>query len=438
MSQQVISLFDQPLSPPGPQPAPAAGVPLAAPAGWPAPPGAAAYHGLLGEIVRKLEPETEADPVAILAQLLVCFGAAVGRGAYFQVEATRHHPQEFLLLVGESATSRKGISWDHARRLIATADATLGERILTGLSSGEGLVWAVRDPTASDPGIPDRRLVAFEAEFASALKAATRDNSTLSATLRSAWDGRPLQLMTRTAPARSTDAHVTVVGHITAAELRHHITALELANGLANRFLLICCRRTRLLPEGGASDPLAGTGLQRVLAGAIAHARTAGRLTFDASARELWHHAYVQLAHARQSGIAGAICARAEAHTIRLALIYALSDGERTINTQHLQAALALWDYAARSAGWALQGATGDPLAEQIHAALNSHPGGLTRSQISDLLQHNQPATTIQRALDALLVAGRASSTQIPTAARPAELWSATPAPDRLTTPRTS
>ena len=81
---------------------------LPAPAGWPAPPAPAAYHGLLGEIVSRIEPETEADPVAILAQLLVCFGAAVGRGAYFQVEATRHHPQEFVLIVGESATSRKG------------------------------------------------------------------------------------------------------------------------------------------------------------------------------------------------------------------------------------------------------------------------------------------------------------------------------------------
>jgi hypothetical protein len=400
---------------------------LPAPPGWPAPPGPAAYHGLLGEIVRRLEPETEADPIAILAQLLVGFGAAVGRGAYFQVEATRHHPQEFLLLVGESSTSRKGTSWDHARRLIATADATLAERILTGLSSGEGLVWAVRDPTASDPGITDRRLLAFEAEFASALKAATRDNSTLSATLRSAWDGRPLQLLTRTAPARASDAHVTVVGHITAIELRHHLTGLELANGLANRFLLICCRRTRLLPEGGASDPLAGTGLDRVLAGAIDHARHAGRLRLDKDARELWYHAYTQLAHASQSGIAGALCARAEAHTIRLALLYALADGERHINTEHLQAALALWDYAARSASWALQGHTGDPLAEQIHATLTSHPGGLTRSQINDNLQHNRPAAQIQRALDALALTGRATRTQIPTAGRPAELWTTTP-----------
>jgi hypothetical protein len=421
----ITTLFDDATSD---QDEPPAGIVLPAPPGWPAPPGDAAYHGLLGEIVRRLEPETEADPVAILAQLLVGFGAAVGRGAWFQVEATRHHPQEFVLIVGESATSRKGTSWDHARRLIATADVTLSERILTGLSSGEGLVWAVRDPTASDPGVSDRRLLAFEAEFASALKACTRDNSTLSATLRSAWDGRPLQLMTRTAPARSTDAHVTVVGHITACELRHHLTGLELANGLANRFLLVCCRRQRLLPEGGASDPLHNTGLQRLLAATIEHARAAGRLTFEPSARELWHHAYTQLAHAHQSGIAGAICARAEAHVIRLALLYALTDGQPAINTEHLQAALALWDYAARSASWTLKDATGDPLAEQIHTALRqAEPGGLTRSQINNTLQHNRPAEQIQRALDALTLAGRATRAQIPTAGRPAELWTAAP-----------
>jgi hypothetical protein len=401
---------------------------LAAPPGWPAAPGPAAYHGLIGEIVRKLEPETEADPVAILTQLLVAFGTAVGRGAYFEIEATRHHPQEFLLLVGESSRARKGTAWDHVRRLICEADPTLSGRILTGLSSGEGLVWAVRDPAGSDPGASDRRLLALEPEFVSVLKAAAREISTLSPTLRSAWDGRPLQLLTRTAPARSTDAHIALIGHITHAELRHHLTAVELANGLANRFVLCACRRTRLLPEGGSTEPLAGTGLTRVLGGAIHHARAAGRVRLDHQARELWHHAYTQLATAQPAGIAGALCARAEAHTIRLALLYALADGERKINTEHLAAALALWDYAVRSAAWALQGATGDPLAEQIHAVLQTHPDGLTRSQISDLLQHNRPAEQIQRALDALLLAGRATRTKTPTAGRPAELWTA-PAP---------
>jgi hypothetical protein len=441
MSSQPATLFDRPLlertfgmlaQAPYTEPAaaaqtkPAAAAEIPAAAGWPPAPGAAAYHGLLGEIVRVLEPETEADPVAILAQLLVALGTAVGRGAYFEIEATRHHPHEFLLLVGESARARKGTSWDHARRLICEADPTLSARILTGLSSGEGLVWAVRDPAGSDPGVSDRRLLALEPEFASVLKAACREISTLSPTLRSAWDGRPLQLLTRTAPARASAAHISIIGHITQADLRHHLTQQELANGLANRFLLICCRRTRLLPEGGNPDPLAGTGLINVLGGAIKHARAAGQLHLDQPARELWHHAYTQLALPQPGEIANAICARAEAHTIRLALLYALADGERKITTEHLNAALALWDYAARSATWALQGATGNPLAEQIHAALQAHPAGLTRSQINDTLQHNRPAQDIQRALDTLALAGRATRAQLTTAGRPAELWTAT------------
>ena len=139
-------------------------------------------------------------------------------------------------------------------------------------------------------------------------------------------------------------------------------------------------------------------------------------------ARELWHHAYRQLAEPLP-GIIGQITARAEAHTIRLALLYALTDSQRQIGPQHLTAALALGDYATRSAGWALNGATGQPLAEQIHAALHASPAGLTRSQISNTLKHNQPAGDIDTALRALQTAGRATVTQIATRGRPAQHW---------------
>ncbi len=300
----ILSLLDQGMAPSEPPSAPGAGVLLAAPAGWPAPPAPAAYHGLVGEIVRKLEPETEADPLAILSQLLVSFGAAVGRGAFFQVEATRHHPNEFLLLVGDSARARKGSSWDRVWRLLCAADPTIAGRILTGLSSGEGLVWAVRDPTEQDPGARDPRLLAIEPEFASVLKSATREISTLSPTLRSAWDSRPLQLLTRTAPARATSAHISMIGHITQAELRHHTNTIELANGFMNRQILIACRRTRLLPEGGNPEPLAGTGLDRLLAGTLQHARQAGELRLDEHARGLWWDAYTRLAETHGDEIA--------------------------------------------------------------------------------------------------------------------------------------
>jgi hypothetical protein len=417
-----LSLLDQP--PHDDQPVGSELLP--APAGWPAPPDRAVYHELLGEIVNRIAPHTEADPVAILTQLLVSFGAAVGRGAYFQVEATRHHPNEYMCLVGDSARARKGSSWDHVRRLILGADPSLEPRVLTGLSSGEGVIWAVRDPTAQDPGISDQRLLVIEPEFASALKAASREISTLSPTLRSGWDGRPLAILTRTAPARASTAHIALIGHITQHELRRHTTSLELANGYINRVLLIACRRQRLLPEGGHPDPLAKTGLTRLLAATLKHARNAGHVRLDNHAREQWHHAYHQLAAQPYDEIVAQITARAEAHAIRLALLYALADGKHQIATAHLTAALALHDYAARSATWALTGTTGDPLAEQIHAALQQHPGGLTRSQISQTLNHNQPAGQIDHALHALDAAGRVTTTQIPTGGRPAQLWTAT------------
>ena len=310
-------------------------------------------------------------------------------------------------------------------RLITGADPTITARILTGLSSGEGLIHSVRDPAGQDPGASDRRLLVIEPEFVSVLKNVSREISTLSPTLRSAWDGRPLAILTRTAPARATDAHITVIGHITATELRHHINPVELANGLLNRFLLLGCRRVRLLPEGGDPDPLGRTGLDRRLATTLNRRpprRTDPPLT---PARRAWADAYRQLAEP-QPGIAGAISARAEAHTIRLALIYALPDSARQIQPQHLTAALALWDYALRSATWALERTTGDPLAHQIHAALtHALPAGLTRTQLRDLLHRNPTTTQLDRALAALAHDGKITSSRVLTAGRPAELWTA-------------
>ncbi len=415
-----------PLDPSPEDPAkPNGAVGLPAPEGWPAPPDPTVYHGLAGEITHTIAPHTEADPVAILSQLLVSFGAAAGRGAWFQVEATRHHPNQFLVLVGDSARARKGSSWDHVHRLITSADPTINPRILTGLSSGEGLIWSVRDPAGQDPGAPDQRLLVIEPEFVTVLKNVGRETSTLSPTLRCAWDGRPLAILTRTAPARATDAHISVIGHITATELRHHANTIELANGLLNRFLLLGCRRVRLLPEGGDPDPLKRTGLQRRLTTTLKAAQRAGQLRLSTPARQAWADAYQQLAEP-QPGIAGAIAARAEAHTIRLALLYALLDDTRQIKPAHLTAALALRDYAQRSATWTLEHTTGNPLARQIHTALTHTPNGLTRTQLRDLLHRNPTTTQLDRALAELAADGKITSHRVLTTGRPAQLWKTT------------
>jgi hypothetical protein len=94
-----------------------------------------------------------------------------------------------------------------------------------------------------------------------------------------------------------------------------------------------------------------------------------------------------------------------------------------------MTAALALWDYAARSAAWAINHSTGDLLAEQIHAALARSPDGLTRTQIRDLCQRNLPAERVEQALAVLAAAGRAQQQRTITSGRPAELWTAARAP---------
>ena len=89
-------------------------------------------------------------------------GAIVGRGAWIDIEATRHHPNEFVVLVGESARARKGSSWDHVARVLGHANPTLAGRTRTGLSTGEGLIRAARDPHGADPGCPDGRILVVE------------------------------------------------------------------------------------------------------------------------------------------------------------------------------------------------------------------------------------------------------------------------------------
>ena len=398
---------------------------LPVPAGWPEPPDAAAYHGLAGEIVWAIAPHTEADPVAVLVQLLVAYGALIGGGAFFRVEATRHYPNEFAVLVGDSAVSRKGSALGHVKQLLGEVQEDFPSRMKKGLSSGEGLVYLLRDRQGDDPGAPDRRLLITEPEFSRVLSG--RELSLLSPILRQAWDGEDLETLTRNRPLHATEAHLALIGHITATELRHCSTTLSIANGLLNRFLFVACRRAQLLPHGGDEYPLANTGLKERLAQVLEHARRAGQLRLHARAKKHWTTSYEAMSERPMDGLTGALTARAEAHSLRLALIYALLDGASSIRVEHLKAATALWDYAARSAEWALGDATGVPLAEQLHRTLQENPAGLTRSQLHDLLHRNRPAAQIKEALEALREAGRAESRtrKSPTGGRPAELWTA-------------
>jgi hypothetical protein len=162
--------------------------------------GEAAYYGVFGEITKRITPYTEADPVAILMQTMAMFGCMVGDKARFRVEATDHHANLFGCLVGQSSRSRKGSSFDYVRAAVYLIEPDwVRDHLATGLHSGEGLIWAVRDPifenqknkqtgelerVMRDPGVDDKRLCVIEPEFAQPLKLMSRPNNILSTVLR--------------------------------------------------------------------------------------------------------------------------------------------------------------------------------------------------------------------------------------------------------------
>jgi len=385
----------------------------------------AAFHGPAGEFVLRTEPHSEAHPMALLSQFLAAFGCACGRGAHYQVEADRHYTNEFVVLVGPTAAGRKGSSWGHVRRLLADADPAFARCLVGGLSSGEGLIAQVRDPLDDEhaDAPSDKRRLVVEPEFAQTLKVLAREGNTLSAIVRQAWDGEPLQTIVRNDPLRATGANIGIVGHITRDELLRYLTATELANGFANRFLLVAVKRSKLLPFGGALDGAQFAEIRDAVRQALRFAQEHRPITFDDAARERWIATYEQLSTSRP-GLAGAATARAEAHTVRLALIYALLDLSERIRPEHLEAALALWRYSAASAGWIFGDALGDPTADELWSAAKERPAGLTRTEVSDLFSRNKKRREIERALSVLEDAGRLRrETRQADRGRIAEVW---------------
>jgi len=128
-----------------------------------------------------------------------------------------------------------------------------------------------------------------------------------------------------------------------------------------------------------------------------------------------------------QPGLLGAVLARAEAQTIRLALIYALLDGRTEIDLVHLKAALAIWEYSAASARCIFGDAPGDPIADVILRALRqAGEEGMSRTGIRDLFGRHRSTDQIGQALASLAAVGKARLVNRDTRGRPVEVWIAT------------
>lgn len=385
-----------------------------------------AIDGLLGEVVVALEPDTAADPYALMAHLLAYAGVVINTSVTYY---NRQPSGLFLCLVGATSSGRKGTAMRAAESVLTAALPKWVELRNSGLGSGEAVVSLLALERKRAPMVVPRA-VFVETEFSKPLKVGARVGSVLDDVLRSAFDGDPLQSITVTRGSIRVDDHlVAVIGHITPKELREDLPKTSIWNGSANRFLWLPVEgKPGAFPM--TPPPLRAELVDRLRLGLLHGDKVKGGMMLSRSASDLLRsfESEVKLL----PGKAGLLSRRHPAIAARVALIHAVVDRSSVIDESHVRRGIALCQRGMVGLNWTFPSATGSKLADRAYAYLSKRAlGWISQQELTNALKGSQMDRddAMQLLLDMGLV--EVSETAAPRGSvgsgRPARMWRAVP-----------
>ena len=364
-----------------------------------------AYYGILGEVAWAGSANTEAVPAALAINTLARFCATLGNAPYIAIGDDRRALRPFAIIAGPTGKGRKGYSAKLPERIYSLVDQRLGcpLRCETSASSGEGLVWMVRDEkrvfvdgkeVVEDPGIIDKRVLLEVSEFAGVLAQAKRETSVLTSTLRDAWDGRRLSTPNKNNPCFASNPHFVVLGHITREELTKLLTNTDIKNGFANRFMMVYSARPKIVDDPlETPDYLVEAFAKRIeMAVRTAWMRHSAPVQLSDAAKPRWAQIRRELEGRTRTGDVMSLMARADTYVRILAAAIALINQEQVVEPAHLNAALAWVDHWEETANFCFTAAAQydemeqvKTVADEIVAALESLGGkDVPRSAINN------------------------------------------------------
>jgi hypothetical protein len=381
----------------------------------------AALYGLTGDVVRAIAPHTEADSAAVAFTFLTVAGFLIGRNPVYRIGSVRHSPALFVVLVGDTARARKGTSWHDVAQIWERIDPDLHTRIAGGFQSGEAIVARVRDADpddGADDAPRDRRLLVHEGEFARILKVGDRDGSILTELIRDAWDGKPLQIRTKSQTMTATGAHIAMLGHVTRDELARTLSETNRVNGFGNRILFVSVSRSKLLAD---VEPVPEHILDD-LAGRLRRAVLAPPATIRKSpaAKRWWKPRYEAQQLDDPPGLIGHQVARDTDHIQRMAIIYAVLDGSPAVEVVHLEAAFEMYRYARDSVPLVFGRSAGDAVADRLRSRIAAAGrDGLSLSEQRDVFSRNVTADRLAEVRRPMLESGELEEFEVRTKGRP-------------------
>ena len=384
-----------------------------------------AFYGIHGEIAMAGSAHTEAVPATLAVNVLARFCATLGREPIVQIGDDRRSLRPYVLIIGPTSRGRKGTSAQLPNQIFGHVDTMLGHplRCETTVSSGEGLVWMTRDPIVGgmgeivDHGIADKRVLLEISEFSGVLAQAKRESSVMTANLRDAWDGRRLSTPNKNSPCSATGAHFVAIGHITREEFTKLLTSTDIANGFANRFMMVWSARQKVVDDPQPTPEHLIFNFAQRLAAAVQAAwqRHDKPVLLSDAAKSRWKVIRRDLeARSRATNVAS-LMARCDTYVRILAAAIALINMEQVVESRHLDAALAWVDYWEDTANFCFTAAAeydsmiqAKTVSDEIVAAILKHGGkSVARSIVFNEVTNrgkrkDRPNAVLERAVTAL------------------------------------
>lgn len=370
--------------------------------------------GKIREIIRLVEPDTEADPRGVLLAMLSQISSYVGDTLYLD-DSGRIRPLIIdTLLIGPTNKGRKGTALAASTRVfnIASPDF-LAQHEVSGAKTGAGIIGAFvkrrdaaknaqieslesgREYDGIDPG--DTRMFLVEEEYASVLKSGKRD-ATLQGVMRKTWDGADLQNMTKDGGVIRKPVFV-IHGHVSPTEFRHNLSSADVAGGSFNRLICGSVIRSKKLKKRHRIDQENLKMAGEILGEGLDFAKTLDTIALSDSAIDLFDDGLSDEIEGYGEGlpVVEAFVGRAEEYVCRIAAIYAVIDQRKEIKVLDVKAAWNLVKYCLQSITDILQGSEGSN-ESRIRAVLRKNPDGVTGTVLLKATGLN--AAAIQDAVD--------------------------------------
>ena len=373
---------------------------------------------LLGDIVNKINPTTEANEHGLFAHLLAFAGHLVGGNPHIRLGAVDTFKANlFVAVIGKSGSAgRKGTSRKAIEEFLkqALGRDTVTSGIVRGFGSGESLTKMLSYPTQVDEETGEETvmeipqvIINIDEEFEKLINTKGRAGNTSQQVMQSAYDGEPLDRNNVSETNRAINYHFCYVGHITPNRMRHFLTSQDfggLWSGFYSRFLFVETWKDKQIFEPMTID---WENLLQLFQEQLEWARSQFQMTLATDSIEMFKEVKklkspVESWKNDSETLSDVLTNRYESHLLKLALIFALFDTARTaqVTPHHMSMALKFLESVERTVARTLRTKTGDPKADDLYSKIKAVGGRVSLTDlINKLAGKNQSTSNLYKEL---------------------------------------